>query len=73
MQKRKYLYNDVIGLPSGEVLTLPFNIVSKLIKVHLIYNEFIFDGTENRLRYAYDDEDYDEIIDYLGSMDDNEW
>ena len=71
--ENSYFYHDVIGLPSGEVLELPRGIVKKLIDKHLVYNEFIFDGYSNRLRYAFDDDDYDDIIDFLGTISDDEW
>lgn len=63
-------YRDIIGIPSGEVFSLPQNIINKLRKEGLIYKDTFNDGEHNIISYVFDDYFYDDIIGCLSDSDD---
>lgn len=66
-------YKDLIGIPSGEVLSLPISIIILLKEERLIRKDAIFNGDKNIVYYVFDDENLDKIIDFLSYVDDKLW
>lgn len=65
----KKIYKDVIGVPSGEVLSLPSGIIRILMNKGLIEINFI----ENKRYYIFDDDNLEDIIEKLTKISEELW
>lgn len=62
-------YKNIIGLPSGEILNLPRNLIKILIKNDLVEINFI----EKKRYYIFDDDDLKKILKILEDIDEENW
>ena len=66
-------YYDVIGLPSGEVLNLPLNIINILKDKRMVRKDAIDINGSFTVYYVFDDDKLLKLFDFLSNLDENLW
>jgi len=66
------IYKIMIGLPSGEVITVSQKIIDILSSKGLLWREAIFDGDNFVVHHIYNDSTFDKIIKVLSDIPDSE-